>query len=264
MRSCVAVLLTALCLAPPAHAQARSAVAPADDVEAAKAHFAAGSAYYEQANYADAVKEFNEAYRLSRRSDLLYNIAVCYERLGQYDSAIKTLQQYLVDKPDAKDKVTIQTRISNLEKLRDTTPPPRPVETPAPAPSPSAIRPAPTVQPPPPPSIGRKKLWWLGGTIVGGAGVLLLASSLSTGLAADDHFKDLKTKCMSNVCPSSPTLSTERDTGQALALSSDILLGVGAAATLTGVILLIVQSRRPHAPQHALALPTPFGVIGRF
>ena len=56
MRLCVTALAAVLCLAAVAHAQAKSAVTPADDVEAAKAHFAAGSAYYDQANYADAVK----------------------------------------------------------------------------------------------------------------------------------------------------------------------------------------------------------------
>src|SRR5438477_6587823 len=73
----------------------------ADDQEAAKAHFLAGSAYYEQANYADAVKEFNEAHRLSQRADLLYNIALCYERLEQYDKAIGALKQYLSEKQNA-------------------------------------------------------------------------------------------------------------------------------------------------------------------
>src|SRR5437868_1165888 len=107
MRLCVAALAAVLGLGFAAHAQPKSAVTPADDVEAAKAHFAAGSAYYDQANYADSVKEFNEAYRLSHRSDLLYNIAVCYERLMQFDNAIKALQQYLIDKPDAKDRVSI-------------------------------------------------------------------------------------------------------------------------------------------------------------
>ena len=76
MRLVRATLGVALLLfACPTLAQPRVAVPPSDDVEAAKAHFAAGSAYYDQANYGDAVKEFNEAYRLSKRIDLLYNIA---------------------------------------------------------------------------------------------------------------------------------------------------------------------------------------------
>src|SRR6516165_10642997 len=108
MRLPAAALAAVLGLSLSAFAQ-KAAVVPSDDIEAAKAHYTAGSAYYEQANYADAVKEFNEAYRLSHRSDLLYNIAVCYERLSQYDNAIKALKQYLTDKPDAGDRVTTET-----------------------------------------------------------------------------------------------------------------------------------------------------------
>src|SRR3954470_20095810 len=139
MRLCVAALAAVLCFGPVAHAQTKAAVTPADDMEAAKAHFAAGSAYYDQANYADAVKEFNEAYRLSKRIDLLYNIAVCYERLAQYDNAIQALQKYLTDKPDAPDRVTIQSRIANLEKRRDENGQPPPAM-PPPTPPPFAPR----------------------------------------------------------------------------------------------------------------------------
>jgi tetratricopeptide (TPR) repeat protein len=121
----------------PAHAQSiQAATPPADDMEAAKAHFAAGSAYYEQADYTDAVKEFNEAYRLSHRTDLLYNIALCYERLNQYDNAIETLQKYLTDKPNAPDRVTIESRIQNLQKAKEAQLAPG---KPAPAPKPVTL-----------------------------------------------------------------------------------------------------------------------------
>ena len=85
------------------HRRPRRSPTQADE-DAAKAHFLAGSAYYEQANYADAVKEFIEAHRLSQRPDLLYNISVCYERLGRWDDAIASLQQYLSERPDAPDR----------------------------------------------------------------------------------------------------------------------------------------------------------------
>ena len=118
-------------------------------------------------------------------------------------------------------------------------------------------------QPPAQPLGERKHNWWVPGTIVGGAGVVLLATALGTGLTSQAYYNDLKMKCLNNIC-TDPKLATERDTGAVLALTTDILLGVGAAATLTGVILLAVQSRRPRPPSQALVLPTPFGVMGRF
>jgi tetratricopeptide (TPR) repeat protein len=130
MRLLSAASLAALLLlasAPVLAQTVKAAVPPADDVEAAKAHFAAGSAYYEQADYKDAVKEFNEAYRLSKRSDLLYNIAVCYERLNDYDHAIAALERYLSEKPNPPDRVTIQSRIDNLKRAKAAQTPTPPV-----------------------------------------------------------------------------------------------------------------------------------------
>jgi tetratricopeptide (TPR) repeat protein len=261
MRVLEAVLAIAL-VASPAFAQSKPAIPPADDVEAAKAHFAAGSAYYDQANYGDAVREFNEAYRLSHRSDLLYNISLCYERLSQYDNAIKALNQYLGERPDAPDKVKIQSRIENLNKLRDQQAQPKPTETTAPPP-----RPAETAPPPVPaptaaaaPSVERPRRWWVPGTAVAIVGAAVLGASLGTGLAANAKYNDLVNQCgTTKVC--NPSLQNERDVGQALAISSDVLLGVGAAAVVTGAILLIVQSRKPHA--HAWA-PTSSGVMVHF
>ena len=54
----------------------------------ARAHFAAGVHYYDDAHYADALKEFEEAYRLSKRVGFLYNLGACHERLGHDDQAL--------------------------------------------------------------------------------------------------------------------------------------------------------------------------------
>src|SRR6476469_8692526 len=109
MRLLMAVLTTAIL----ASSAVATAQVPQADEDAAKAHFLAGSAYYEQANYGDAVKEFIEAHRLSNRPDLLYNISVCYERLGRWDDAIGSLQQYLTERPEAPDRAVIESRIAN-------------------------------------------------------------------------------------------------------------------------------------------------------
>jgi tetratricopeptide (TPR) repeat protein len=238
----------------------RGATVPADDIEAAKAHYAAGSAYYEQANYADAVREFNEAYRLSRRTDLLYNIAICYERLDDYDNAIATLQKYLTDRPDAKDRVTIESRIANLQKLRDARRAQPPVPQPQPLAQPQVLPQAVPVHEEP----GRHaKLWWLPGTIVTAGGVVVLLAALGTGLGANSIYNDLKSKCSNNVCD--PKYQSDKDQGQTLAIASDVLLGLGAVVTAVGVIVIGVQSRPKRAsPARAAIAPTPTGLSVRF
>ena len=99
-----------------------AAIAPAhalsDDDERAKAHFLAGQSYYDQASYTDALREFNEAYRISKRPALLYNIARCFEGLEQYQDAVRMLERYLDEDPQTSDREAVETRIHSLERAR--------------------------------------------------------------------------------------------------------------------------------------------------
>ncbi|HEX6835065.1 MAG TPA: tetratricopeptide repeat protein, partial [Polyangia bacterium] len=97
-------------------AAAAAARANSDDDERAKAHFLAGQSYYEQASYTDALREFNEAYRISKRPALLYNIARCDEALEQYADAVKMLEAYLDQDPQTTDREAVETRIANLKE----------------------------------------------------------------------------------------------------------------------------------------------------
>jgi tetratricopeptide (TPR) repeat protein len=221
MRLLVVILSSSLALAQTAPT--------ANDQEAAKAHFMAGSAYYEQANYNDAVKEFTEAYRLSQRPDLLYNIALAYERLEKWDDAIEALQKYLRDKPGAQDHAIIQTRIENLQK-RKSEARAQPVAAPA--------EPQPKSEPP------AKHNYAAGGALLG-VGLAALAASIGTGASALNLKSELESVCNNKVCP--PSDKSKADTGQALAISTDVLISVGAAAAIVGVVLLIVEAKRPLA-----------------
>jgi tetratricopeptide (TPR) repeat protein len=233
MRFFVAVLGATASLAYAAPAAAESATQP--DEEAAKAHFLAGSAYYEQANYNDAVKEFLEAHRLSKRADLLYNVSVCYERMNRWDDAIASLRQYLRERPGASDKVVIESRIKNFEKRRDEQ---RSEESAAAATPPPINAPPATVPPPPHRHVGS--------LIVGGIGVGLLLAALGTGIAAQIAYNDLDNKCPMKLCdPANQELRDEQAFGRALAITTDIFIAVGAAAVTTGVILFLVERRKP-------------------
>jgi len=243
----MAVLTTAIL----AWSAVAAAQVPQADEDAAKAHFLAGSAYYEQANYGDAVKEFIEAHRLSKRPDLLYNISVCYERLGRWDDAIASLQQYLSERPDAPDRAVIESRIKNYEQRRDQE-----------AAAHAAATPPPVVAPPPvtPPPPRRHVASW----IVGGIGAGLLIAALGTGVTAHLAYNDLVTKCGGTVCPGDKTLEDEASFGRALTISTDVLIGVGAATFATGVILFIVEARKKPAAAHAWIAPSPGGLRVQF
>src|SRR5437762_2069564 len=89
--------------------------APSDE-EAARVHFLSGQAYYDQANYEDALREFAEAYRIWQKPALLYNLALCHERLDHYGEAIDELKAYLAKTPEAADRGQVEARIRNLEE----------------------------------------------------------------------------------------------------------------------------------------------------
>jgi tetratricopeptide (TPR) repeat protein len=249
MRLLMAALAAAI-LAYAAPAAAQPASPTQADEEAAKAHFLAGSSYYEQANYADAVKEFTEAHRLSKRPDLLYNISVCYERLGRWDDAIGSLQQYLTEKPEAPDRAVIESRIQNYEQRRDQER----------ARAAAIAQPAPLPPPPPPPSPRRHVASW----IVGGIGAGLLVAALGTGVTAQLAYNDLKMKCGGFDCPGDQSLRDEASFGRALTISTDVLLGVGGATLITGVILFIVEAKKKPAAAHASVAPAAGGLRVEF
>ena len=245
--------LAAAILAYAAPAAAQPASPTQADEEAAKALFLAGSSYYEQANYADAVKEFTEAHRLSKRPDLLYNISVCYERLGRWDDAIAALQQYLSERSGAPDRQVIESRIANYAERRDQeqrlklTQLPPPVTAPPPVVTPTQPR--------------RHVASW----IVGGIGAGLLVAGLGTGVTAHLAYNDLIMKCGGTVCNGSDqSLRNEVSFGRALTISTDVLLGVGGATLITGVILFIVEAKKKPAAAHASAAPAAGGLRVEF
>lgn len=149
-------------------------VARADGGDA-KARYMSGQSHYNLNEFADALQDFKEAYRLHPDPAFLFNIAQCERQLGDFDEAIKFYRSYLRNKPDASNAKEIQKKIDELKSLSEakrkskegapqsviapsTTPPPidsSPAVVPPPAPAPplpaaSAPPPLPAPSSPPP------------------------------------------------------------------------------------------------------------------
>lgn len=91
----LALLLTLLVAAP----------ARATDLalDAAQTHTSTGRQFFTQQKYAEARIEFEAAYGLSKEPDLLFNIALSWEREGSVREAIAAYERYLVSRPSDAD-----------------------------------------------------------------------------------------------------------------------------------------------------------------
>ncbi|HEX9100985.1 MAG TPA: tetratricopeptide repeat protein [Polyangia bacterium] len=233
-------------------------VAPAhaitEEDERAKAHFLAGQSYYDQASYADALREFNEAYRISKRPALLYNVARCHEALEEYADAVKLLQRYLDEDPQTTDRAAVEARIAALkerEAARDQAQAAAPAEAQKP---PSTAQPPPATASAPVAPAPRKRLYtW----IVGGVGVAALAAALGTGVASQLDYNDLSSKCTGNACDPAMVANAQSkiNSGKKLALATDVLWPIGAAAVVAGVVLFFVEGRHASKERARLILP---------
>lgn len=145
--------------------------ARADDQELAKAHFITGRSYYDQGRFEDALKEFEEAYRISKRVGFLYNIGVCDEKLGKDEEALAAFQGYLGSVTDEGERAEVQGHIDALKAKHAapviTTPTPTPTSAPTPTPTRTSEKPV------------WKKGWFWG--VVGGA-VVVVAVGVTVGV----------------------------------------------------------------------------------
>jgi len=80
----------------------------------ARALFDQGSLAYEEGRYEEAISAFEQAYGLSARPLLLYNIANAQERLGMLSEALDNLRYYREDAP-ADEIAVLDRRIRGLE-----------------------------------------------------------------------------------------------------------------------------------------------------
>lgn len=259
-----AALLAALVVSTPA-TSVFAADPPAngkDSDERAKELFLQGDRAYSEGRYETARDSFQEAYKLSGRPQLLYNLANTYERLGKLTEAADALQKYL-DTAKPKDRQTIERRLKSMNerletqkkeqerereererkererrakeeaerqanppKESDKPPPPAKVEGPSPSPVP----------------------WILVGT--GGA---LAAAGATFGILALGARSDAKAGCKDSprglICTDGAESALGRDT--AFSIIADVGIGLGVVGIATGVILLVTRGK-PAEPAASL------------
>ena len=194
-----------------------AAVGAAGDSERirdARAHYEKGVSHYNLDEFAAALAEFTEAYRLKPDASFLFNIAQCHRRLGNTDAAADYYRKYLRNVPDARNRAEVERMIAELRAQNpappigdqppaaapgtpEAAPPPeRTPETPA---VPAAVLPTPAPAPEPTvalstaaaaePQTPLYRHWWFWGAVGAiAAGVVVTAVVLSASGGKDDPY----------------------------------------------------------------------------
>lgn len=252
MRRPYAALVAALLFPVAARAQTAD---PTRDAEA-RLHFATGRDAFSRGDFSTAVTEFERAYALSRRAQLLYNIGTTYERLHRWEEARSALQRYLDAVADAPDRAEVEGRIRiidvEIQHQNYEPPPPTPV-----APQIVMVDRPVVVQ-----SI---RPWQVTFWVAGGLTVVSGGLALGIGLLADQRYRSLIDTCS----PPSHNGCNDADISdmrlrQGLVNGSIIAASTFAALTVTAFILDRVVDRPSAAATVArglAVLPTQGGAL---
>jgi tetratricopeptide (TPR) repeat protein len=198
---------------------------PATADERARVLFENGRYLFENGRYEEAIIAWEEAYELSHRHKLLFNIASAQERLGLSREALDTLYQYRIyaepDELDALESrlISLKSRIAEESVLATTTQAPSSLAAATPLPSPTRSR-----------GIGLTT----GGTLLMGAGVALGLSARNTRRLAEEGCSEGSSGF---ICTDDVSDLVNRQ--QRLAMGADAAMLLGLGTTAGGVFFLV-------------------------
>jgi tetratricopeptide (TPR) repeat protein len=105
--------------APPITAPTASTPEATKHDEDGRQHFKSGTLYFKQGQYERAIVEYQEAYELSGRPRLLFNLSLAHEKLGQLPEAIETLSRYLGTDGGIADRLDLEKRLETMKERRE-------------------------------------------------------------------------------------------------------------------------------------------------
>lgn len=87
----------------------------ADDRTEARTHYQAGVKYYNGGDYRSAIREFSAAQQLLPADLNNYNLALCYDKLGDPEPAVQYYRAYLDKVPNTDKRAEIEASIARLD-----------------------------------------------------------------------------------------------------------------------------------------------------
>lgn len=112
-RTVLCAVLCALSLSVLVPVSPALAVTPQEKARAREL-YGKGQQLFKEGSYQEAERAFEEAYRTAPNPVVLLSIAECQTRSEQFQRAIDTLEAYLREKPDAKDRPQVSAQIDAL------------------------------------------------------------------------------------------------------------------------------------------------------
>jgi tetratricopeptide (TPR) repeat protein len=235
----------------------QSAAAADDDVAAAREHYRKATNAFELGNFDEAIREYEQAYKLKDDPAILYNLGQAH-RLAQHPSeALHFYKMYLSKVPNAQNRAEVESKITALQQLVDqqraatAMPPTAPMRaTPTPETAPAAGGPAAAEKPAPPPKPGFAMK--VSGIAVGVAGVGLVAAGVAFGVLAKNAGDDLTHQAQMGTFDYAKQQDGKRDQ-----MLEGVFLGIGAAAVAAGTVLYVLghrAARRAASNETALQL----------
>ncbi len=227
--------------------------AQTDDDALARRLFETGRAYFERAEYEEAAESFAEAYRLSGRPSLLVNLARSQEELGQRDEAIEslTLAVEVLPADDPMHPIVVG-RLERLQAEQE--------RAAAEAESEEAQVLVEEATLDDDEGADPNVMWWTGVGAISLAGASFVVA-LGAGTASHRIHQDLEANCPTDVCL--PEFEADKDRGQALSSTATAFVVIGAAASVSGLILMLLARDRDEAePASALEVVAGPGQVG--
>ncbi len=163
---------------------------------------------YSEARYESALQLFEQAFELSGRTDLLYNIGLTLERLRRDEDAVVPFEQYLETNPPAERRAEVERRLAELRAHLAGGEDPATSSSPAP---------------------------WI---VAAAGGVLAIAGAVLWGVGAS-QVADVEDSPTGTVWSE---VSDDADRGRALSLAGVSLISVGVATGAVGLAWGLARS----------------------
>lgn len=253
-RSLVAAAALVALFAKTAAAHAQPSANPTAEI--ARNHIQNGGRYYQLGRFAEAAREFQSAWELTRRPELLFNLAHALEGAGRDREALDAYERFDASGASGVDRqsllahmAALRTRLSHAATATATAT--------APQPTPTRVTPEPprVIQPPPP----APRSLALPVTLLSAGGAFLV-TGLALGLTVSSTWSDLNARCQNRICD--PSLQSDASAAEMRATVADVLGGVGLAALAAGVVVLLLPHPQASAPRVGL-MCTGEGCAGR-